>query len=241
MANPWLLPRFLCHHLKLGPISTLPHPCSSLLGDHLVPAARSVLTLPTSPYYHGSLLPQHRARILVQHSWPPSLAPHSSPHFPPCSSYSTLRNHGLFLLERGVRALGPAWPSVLQPLSQQGCPGWVPDSTGAPPASGQTRAALGSLRAGMRDGFMASLQEGRNSQRSAPFLSLLRGVTAAVTAAACLGGGSSGRELAYQIYPPSPLGHSTRLLPWLREGWGEVRLQRGGVEWVEGGAGRTRV
>lgn len=75
---------------------------------------------------------------------------------------------------------------------------------------------------------MASLQEGRNSHRSAPFLSLLRGVTTA----ACLGGGSSGRELAYQICTPSPLGHSTRPLPWLREGWGEVRLQRGGVEWA---------
>lgn len=124
--------------------------------------------------------------------------------FPPRSSYSTPRNHGLFLLERGVGALGPARPSVLQPPSQQGCPGWVPDSTGAPPASGQTCAALGSLRAGMRDGFTASPQEGRNPHRSAP-LSLPRGVTAAVTAAACLGGGSSGGELAYQIYtPPRP-------------------------------------
>lgn len=41
---------------------------------------------------------------------------------------------------------------------------------------------------------MASLQKGRNSHHSAPSLSLLLllpGVTAAVTAATCLGGGGS--------------------------------------------------
>lgn len=91
----------------------------------------------------------------------------------------------------------------------------------------------------MRDGFTASPQEGRNPHRSAP-LSLPRGVTAAVTAAACLGGGSSGGELAYQIYTPPPpplLGHPTWPLPWLREGWGEARLQRGGAERVGHGEG----
>lgn len=42
-----------------------------------------------------------------------------------------------------------------------------------PTTSGQTGAALGSLGAGMKDRFMASLQEGRNSCRSAPSLSWL--------------------------------------------------------------------
>lgn len=152
-------------------------------------------------------------------SWPlaaPAQSPHFGPAFmasqpcphppflsflPPCSSYSALGNQALFLLERRRGALGPAWPSVLPPLSQQACSGRVPDSTGSRPCCW----ADSGLGTGMRDGFMASLQEGRHSQRSAPSLSLLLlllpGVTAAVTAAICLGGGGSDWLIRF-THPP---------------------------------------
>lgn len=69
--------------------------------------------------------------------WPsirglPGLVPTFLLAVPPCPTYSALSNHDLSLLERGVGALRPAQPPVLQPLSQPVCPAWVPGSAGAP-------------------------------------------------------------------------------------------------------------
>lgn len=82
-SPPW--PTLGCFPVFSAPIETGPnlYPPASLLGPPVWPFCSHhlfCLNAPFQPICQGSLLPQHRARVLAQWSWPPSLVFHFSPH-----------------------------------------------------------------------------------------------------------------------------------------------------------------